>query len=462
MASAEASDRTGHGGVASATAETPGRRPSAWLPWIALVGVAVLAMVMVALHISAYRQLSVYDEPQHIDYVHRVLEGEIPASGDTWVPATIEAATCRTIDYPDPIAPCTDAAITEGLPNGGLSMASIHTPPYYVITAGAVLLDNALGNPFDDVDVMRATGALWLVLALSLMWLLWRDLGVPWQARVGLSLAATSVPIMLLSHSTVNNDATAFAAGAALTLATLRWDRGDVGLWLPVGIGLFALLLKVTNLAGVLAVCAFVLVRALQRSPSPRERWRAVLTPRNLLFVGLLGVATAAVAVGWSVISSARGSLDATQNPQNVLMAVPSFDPSWLTTSVLSLTTPIQPQFYQSALAGSAASISVANLANIGLLALAVVGAARSAPGSVVRALAISVGAATLAYGPILTVINYVTAGVQFGIPARYGLALVPGMLALAGTAVRTARGGIVLVVVGAVFYGLIAWQLLV
>ena len=106
-------------------------------------------------------------------------------------------------------------------------------------------------------------------------------------------------------------------------------------------------------------------------------------------------------------------------------------------------------------------AISVANLANVGLLALAVVGAARSRPGSVVRALAFSVAAATLAYGPILTVANYLTAGVQFGIPARYGLSLVPGMLAVAGTAVRTARGGTVMLVVGAVFYGSIASVLL-
>jgi hypothetical protein len=264
----------------------------------------------------------------------------------------------------------------------------------------------------------------------------------------------------MLTQSTVTNDATALAAGAALTVATLRWDRGDSRLWLPISLALLALLLKVTNLAVILAICAFVLVRVLQRSPSPRERWRAVVARRNLLFVGALGIATVLVAVGWSVVSSARGNLDPALNPQNVQMAVTHFDPSWLTTSILALASPVQPQFYQSVLAGSAAAVSVANLANIGLLALAIVGAARSEPRSVVRALAIAVGAATLAYGPILTVINYVTAGVQFGIPARYGLSLVPGMLAVAGTAIRTSRAGSVMLVIGALFYGSMAWAL--
>jgi hypothetical protein len=390
-----------------------------------------------------------------------VLEGGFPASGDVWLPETIEAVTCRTIDYPDPLPACAREVDMPGLPNGGLSMAFIHTPAYYAVAAGAVVVDRVLGQVVDDVDAMRLTGALWLVLALGMLWLLWRDLGVPWQTRAGLSLALTAAPIVVLSQSTVTNDATALAAGAALTLAVLRWDRGASRLWLPVAIGLVALLLKVTNLAAVLAVCAFVLVRALQRSTTTRERARALLTRRNLLLVGSLGLATVVVGVGWSIVVNARATLDESENPQNVLMAVDHFDPSWLTTSMLALTSPLQPQFYQAVLAGSAGAVIVANLANIGLLALAVVGAARSEPGSVVRALAIAGGAATLAYGPLLTVVNYVTAGVYFGIPARYGLSLVPGMLAVAGTAVRTPRGGSVLLVVGAAFYATIAGVLL-
>ena len=442
----------------------PGRGPrrlSRQLPWTAFGIVAVLATLMVALHIDAYRQLSVYDEPQHIDYVNRLLAGGIPASGDIWVPDTIQEVTCRTIDYPGPLPPCARSVDLQELPNGGLSMAFIHTPAYYAVAAGAVLANDALGWASDDVDVMRATGVLWLVVALWLLWLMWRDLGVPWQARAGLSLALVSAPAVLLSQSTVTNDATALAAGAALMLATLRWDSGRVRLWLPIVVGLLALVLKATNLAVLLAACAFVLVRALQRSDTPRTRWRGVLSVRNLLFVGALAAATVVTGVGWSILSRVRGTLDESKLPQNVLMAVHSFDPSWLTTSVMSLVSPLQPQFYQSVLAGSAGPVIVANLANVGLLAFCVVAAARSQPGSAARALAIAVGMAAIAFGPLLTIVNFVTAGVHFGIPARYGLSLVPGMLAVAGTAVRTARGGWVLLVVGAVFYGTIASVLL-
>ena len=107
---------------------------------------------------------------------------------------------------------------------------------------------------------------LWLALGLLLLWLLWRDLAVPWLPRMGLSLGLIAAPTLLLAHSTVTNDGSAFAAGAAVTLATLRWASGRWPMWVPVAVGLVALALKVTNVAVLLMACAFVVVRALQQS----------------------------------------------------------------------------------------------------------------------------------------------------------------------------------------------------
>jgi hypothetical protein len=141
-------------------------------------------------------------------------------------------------------------------------------------------------------------------------------------------------------------------------------------------------------------------------------------------------------------------------------MIVHGFDLSWLTTSIQSMVSPLQPQFYQSVVTGTAAVI-VANLANIGVLAMAVVGAVRSLPGSAVRALSIAVGMAMLVLGPVLTVIYYLSLSIHFGIPSRYGLSLVPAMAVVAGTAIRTRLGGTALMVIGALFYAVIAWRLL-
>jgi hypothetical protein len=55
---------------------------------------------------------------------------------------------------------------------------------------------------------------------------------------------------------------------------------------------------------------------------------------------------------------------------------------------------------------------------------------------------------------------QYVGSGMQFAIPARYGFMLVPGMLAVAGTAIRTQRGGWATQAVGGVLFLLIARKL--
>jgi hypothetical protein len=184
------------------------------------------------------------------------------------------------------------------------------------------------------------------------------------------------------------------------------------------------------------------------------------VTPRALGFIGSLASAAVVVGIGWTAVSRGRATLDERLIPQNLTLMAGHFDLSWLTTSILAMVSPLQPQFYESALVGPAATI-VANLANIGLLALCVVAAVRSQPGSVIRALAIAVAGAALAFGPVLTVINYVSLGVQFGIPARYGLSLVPAMAAVAGTAVRSRYGRAAVVAVGLLFYVAITLRLL-
>jgi|tagenome__1003787_1003787.scaffolds.fasta_scaffold20914378_1 hypothetical protein len=427
---------------------------------IALAIVVLLGTLLVGLHVHSYQQLSVYDEVQHVDYVYRLLQGEIPASGDLWLPSTRDAVTCRTIDYPAEYPPCGASVPADQLPNSGFTTAFIHTPAYYLLPAAAVWISGALPGDFDQVTVMRMTGALWLALALVLMWSFWADLRVPWQVRTGLSLALVAAPAVLLAQSTVTNDATGLAAGAAVTLATLRWDQGRFRLWVPIAVAVLALALKATSLAVLLLACAYVLVRGLQRAALEHRAWWTAVTRRNLLFVGCLAAATAVIGLGWSVISTARAHMDERLIPQNLTLSKDHFELSWLTTSLLSMTSPLQPQFLQSALTGQAGTI-VANLVNVGLLALAVVGAVRSEPGSVVRALAIATGAAMLAFGPLLTLINYATLSVQFGIPARYGFTLVPAMAALAGTAVRSRRGGYALIAVGLVFCAGIAMALL-
>src|SRR5690606_3476068 len=148
-----------------------------------------------------------------------------------------------------------------------------------------------------------ATGFLWFALAVILMWRIWADLGVSWPVRTGLTLALIATPPVLLAHSTVTNDASSLAAGAAVTLATLRWERRAAPTWVPVAVAALAVLLKATSLAVLLMACAFVLVRALQTADTPRDRMQSVLGRRNVVFVSALAAAAVVVGIGWSAVS---------------------------------------------------------------------------------------------------------------------------------------------------------------
>jgi hypothetical protein len=347
------------------------------------------------------------------------------------------------------------------MPNYGLTTEFQQPPLYYAVPAAGLWVSaHLLPGHLDEISVMRMTGALWLALGLGLLWLLWRDLGVPWLPRVGLSLALIAAPTLLLAQSTVNNDSTALAAGAAVTLATLRWAAGRLPLWVPLLLAVIALALKVTNVAVLLMACAFVLVRRLQQSDRARQKWRSVLAPGALAFIGVCAAATVVVTLGWSAVQDSRATVDPMDIVQNMIMRADHFNPGWLISALPSLLSPLSPEWLPSVMKGVIGT-SVGQLVNIGLLLLAAVGAVRARPGSTVRALAIATGAAALAFGPLMVLGNYAALDMYFQIPPRYGFSLLPAMAALAGTAVRSRRGHWALVAVGAALYVAVAVQLL-
>lgn len=428
----------------------------------ALVLVILLAGGLVGLHIHAYQQLSVYDEAQHVDYVNYLLQGEVPFAGAHWLPETVQAVACRTIDYPmDKYPTCGGPATPDVLPNGGLTTAFGHTPLYYLAPVGAVwLVDHVLPGHLDPVSTMRTTGALWLALAILLMWIIWRDLRVPWPVRAATAIALVASPVVLLTQSAVTNDATQLAAGAAITLVALRWEQRRLPTWAAVLVAAVAVALKDTTLAVLIMACLYVLVRRLQEKGVARPGWWRTFDRRTLTFVGLFAAVFAVISVGWSAIQESRATIDQRLIPQNVLSTVHSFDVSWLPGSMLSVASPLQPQFLQSALRSTVGS-TAGSMVNVGLLVLAIVGAVRSRPGSVVRALSIATGIAMLVFGPLLTVIIYVSAGSHFGLPARYGISLVPVIATLGATAVRSRWGQVTFVAVALIMYGAVAAHLL-
>ncbi|WP_164702197.1 glycosyltransferase family 39 protein [Modestobacter sp. KNN46-3] len=432
-------EETGPGSTTSTgshAARTGGRFLARARNSIAWWGALVVTSALFVLHIAIYNPLSPVDEIQHIDYVLHLLDGNAVGAGDTFTEEGQDILACRWIDTAAPLGmPCGGPYDLSRMPGGGYDTAYIHAPFYYVTPAVAALAGSALGVDGDLVNVMRFSSVLWWALFVGIAWRLFRELGVhKWVGAAGILVLAAS-PVILQTFTIVNNDVTALPAGAALTLAALRWDRGLLGLRWLVLIAAVAVAIKSTNVTMVIAVALFVLARHWQGT-NPRS-WREWLPSRRpLLAIVALGVTSAVVGLAWTVVQAQLQTMDPLLVPQNQSFFAPSFEPMWLISSMDAFFTPINPEFYDTTLTGDTARL-VAVLTDYGLITLTILGAVMAARGSQVRALAFALGGTALFVPMLLIIVNYEAVNIFVLITSRYGLSLVPAALAIGLTMIR-------------------------
>jgi hypothetical protein len=421
---------------AASPARRHGRRSLLGWPAVAFWGVLGLTTLLLCAHVKVYGPLSPVDEIQHADYALHLMHGDLLAAGDQFTPEGQNILACRGIDTAPPQPnPCGGPHDLSLSPGGGYDTAYVHPPFYYLLPAAAAWIGQAVAIEGDLMNVMRLTSVLWWAVFVGIAWRLFRELGVHrWARAAGLLLLIAS-PVVLQTHSAVNNDVTALPAGAAMTLAALLWDRGALQLRWVALLATAAVVLKTTNLVVVMAVALFMLVRYWQRLEGGRGRWWQP-PGRVLGGVAALGAVSVAVIVGWTVIAGLIQVVDPRSIPQTAAFYTPEFRPVWMATALYSFVTPLDVEFINSVLT-SDWTTSLGVITNLGLLVLAVCGAARAEAGSPARALAISIGVAALAFPALLVVSNYVTAHMSVAITSRYGLSLVPAMLAIGLTSIR-------------------------
>jgi hypothetical protein len=422
----------------------------------------VLALLLVGLHASALHKLSIYDEIQHIDYALRLVDGDLLVAGDRLTPQGIEILSCRGIDNQgDPGNPCGGPYDVNAAVGGGYNTAYIHSPLYYALPGAAAWLGEHLLPGADPVVLMRMTSGLWFLVALAFLWALLGELGVPRIVRLACGLALIAVPTVLLSQSIVNNDSTALAAGAALTWLAVRWDRGRAALWWVGLAAVVAVLLKATNIGSVAAVILFVAIRAFQRGEW-RGGLRAALSRRWVRFALVVGAAGAVAGAGWGAVPGKLAAVDPRVIPQAIMFHQDSFQLVWLFESLDMLVTPLRPEFGTSAMDGTVAG-SIAALANIGLMVLFGYGPVASPAGSVPRALAAAAAGAVILLPPVLVLVNYVTAQIHVpGLPPRYGLSVLPAMVAVATAGITSRWARTAFCVGAALLYALMLRRLIV
>ncbi len=377
----------------------------------------VLASIgLVASVATQFPNVSVFDEPAHLDYVLRAESGEVPRMGDRLTDRAVVAIVCRGAARPEDCD--ADDRQPHRLGADGYQYEAQQPPVYYLVT-GALRRVAALGPADGLLLTARLTGAVWLVAGLVALWLALARLRVrPLAAATILGVALAS-PAGLYQTATVNNDAAILLLGSLAIHFLLDAERPATAGRLLAWSGL-AWLAIWTKPQILLAFVAMGVVSLLRRE---RSGWRAVRDDLWLVPVAVGGLAY----LVWGALMDARAIID----PDVVLDALLGF----------KQTTQFPGQDAIGQLPGlvgayvGPSTLSAKFVVGSGMLLLYVIVASDLRallsgirPSVTAAAGWVSLVMAVLA-GPAFTVLFFTQWDVGEGPSPRYGLALLPGML---------------------------------
>ena len=231
-----------------------------------LLVLIVFSFVTVGVTVATHAALSPIDEAAHIDSVFRA--PSIVRTGELMLPQTLDEISCRgspRSSSPRRPVGCSRRCRRPGyaIGGGGYNTADIHPPIYYDITKLAITARRLApagpghADAADRRDLARA-GCL-------------PDLAARPPARrrpVGRVRrrrdAGRRYSVQQMS-SIVNVDAMVLATGAGFALLALwAWPR-RLAWWLIPLAAVLVMFVKMTNIAGLVVVCLFLLIREVSR-----------------------------------------------------------------------------------------------------------------------------------------------------------------------------------------------------
>ena len=406
-------------------------------PWLRRsTGVAfilALSLTLVALHVRAYPRLSPIDELQHIDSLYRASHGQVVRSGEKVGQDAMREEACRGIDAAFTPPPCGAPHQPEQFQENGFNTAEVHPPPYYFATAAAARVVQATGLAPNLVDAGRLVGGLWLALGLLSFWVAGRLVGAGRAALTAVTVLIATTPQVLYSSATVTPDATALLAGGGLLVVVLLWERKDRWLWLlPVAAAL-AVLLKVTNIVGVLAVATYLVVRWWNEERGSPAGSKPRRLPATVIMLAGAGIAE----VGWLIVRHALALPNPGTPPMTQRFSVSFLSPTQLGSQVVAFLTPIShpptPTFFN-----HPSVLAVVSLFSA-LIVAACIGSVIYMRGvGQLESLALSGAATMLAGGPVLLIAIFLSQRVFIPLPSRYGLSFMPVLGAVVALSLRT------------------------
>lgn len=248
-------------------------KPRTWLA----PGAAALVALILSLLVVSTGTWSVFDEYTHFDYVVKVGDDlALPPVNDLLGQQAMRAAVCDSAPGFGALSPSCAAEIldtTRG-PYGGQSTATGYLPTYYVATGLGARALVALPGDLSWLHASRIMGSIYLAIAAMLLVGVARRLGASSWISFGFALIASSMPMVLLQFSTVNNDQLAVVLGLAAVYSFLALRSYSRRLQWPVafGLSLLAMTVKETALVAVVAVLALAVA-----SVARPWRWSPVL-----------------------------------------------------------------------------------------------------------------------------------------------------------------------------------------
>ncbi|WP_167051067.1 glycosyltransferase family 39 protein [Salinibacterium sp. ZJ77] len=399
--------------------------------------IVLSAVISAVVHVPGHERVSQYDEYVYIDYLARVPTDGVVARGETEAFAR-EYVSCHGVRSYEHLAPSACASRVDvdddnAFPYSGLTSADIYSPAYFWVTWAIAQPLTWLGA--DLVFAGRMAGAVWLGLAGCLLFAAVRRLVGSRAVAFGASLLVLGSAPAYWAHTYISTDATAILAGSALLYAAVRWEQSGKGAVLLVLIAGFAGLAKVQNLAAVGAIALFVALGAwtslrpaaevAPRSVRSRLALAASVLSAGLVAQGLWVVFRALFLTGPPADQGVEEPLTLGSLVRETFTFLPGvaggYDPQW------SASTPA------TVVVGTLSLLIVAGV--IGTIFIA-------APGSRESRLGVAVLVASLVCAPLLAIVTTVVAGYYFELPSRYGLSLLPLMVACSAVLMTRRRLG--------------------
>ena len=432
-----------------------GPAAATWAPYALLL---VVSIAVVGWHMHRYSAISPIDEGVHFDYIVKL--PHVPAGGEKLGQEAMRETACRT--YGDSVVvelPACGTAVFDSVtfPSQGFSTAGTTPPLYYAVTAVAARPVAAVTG-LSLWEVARASGAAWLFGLLALSYHLARRVGAPAVGALGAALMVGASSDVASSASAIGPDVAVAVTGGLVLLTAWSYDGSRRRLAWLLGAVTLAGLAKLTGFTAVGAAMVFLLVRAAWtrwgRRPEPEAEEDAALAadvstvtvPGALAVSGLMLAVFGAVAYAWQKLYEANVTVDVDTIPMNAATladAIPWGDllPGVLYTFLPPIAGNWNASFLESVNNGRL-EWTVGAVLTFGVLAGALAGRRTIA--------ALGLGTLLLAIvGPsLLVLLNFYANGLYFGIPPRYGFALLPAFIALTALMLRSvgaARGLLVL-----------------